>query len=156
MEQYPRLSLIKTGRRIKELRESCGLKVEQIANKLGLAGAQAVYKWERGSSMPSIDNLVMLSYIFNTNIDDIIRTTENSSFLMNFPKEDNYIFESAIERYDKENLKIEPKAYSEKNIFLENFNSLYYYGEKELKNVLFEFLEVVEQVELEMESDENV
>ena len=38
----------------------------------GFATPQAIYKWQKGTAMPTIDNLVMLAMIFQVKIDDII------------------------------------------------------------------------------------
>lgn len=61
-----------TGRRIKELREERHMKVAALAEMLGLESVQAIYKWQRAESMPSIDNLVVLSGLFGVPIDNII------------------------------------------------------------------------------------
>ena len=39
---------------------------------VGLAAPQAVYRWLRGSNMPSVDNLYALSRYLNTSMDDMI------------------------------------------------------------------------------------
>lgn len=59
--------------RIKELRKARKLKVEQVAEFMGFESVQAVYKWQRGDSLPSIDSLYALSSLFETPIDNIIR-----------------------------------------------------------------------------------
>ncbi|MED9969431.1 MAG: XRE family transcriptional regulator, partial [Ruminococcus sp.] len=33
---------------------------------------QAIYKWQRGAALPTVDNLVVLSAVFNTNINNIL------------------------------------------------------------------------------------
>ncbi|MCR5272894.1 MAG: helix-turn-helix domain-containing protein [Lachnospiraceae bacterium] len=71
--EYPVLDAKKTGERIKELRKAHNLKVEQIASFMGFESVQAVYKWQRGDSIPTVDNLYALSYLFNTTVDDILR-----------------------------------------------------------------------------------
>lgn len=45
---------------------------EQIAQKLHVT-TQAVSKWETGQSIPSIDNLLMLSDLYNVSIDELIQ-----------------------------------------------------------------------------------
>ena len=62
-----------TGKRIRELRMQHKLTVMEFSSLLGLESEQAVYKWQRGDSMPTLDNLVIMSSIFDTKLDDIIR-----------------------------------------------------------------------------------
>ncbi|MCR5627413.1 MAG: helix-turn-helix domain-containing protein [Lachnospiraceae bacterium] len=73
---YPVLDTKATGERIKELRMAHNLKVEDIALYMGLESVQAVYKWQRGESLPSVDNLYALSKLFETSIDDILKGKE--------------------------------------------------------------------------------
>lgn len=71
--RYPVLDPKATGARIKELRKLHHLKVEDIARFMGFESDQAVYKWQRGDSLPTIDNLYALSILFETSVDDILR-----------------------------------------------------------------------------------
>ena len=63
----------KTGARIKELRKENRLTVEEVSLYMGFESVQAVYKWQRGESLPTIDNLYALSQLFRTSVDDILR-----------------------------------------------------------------------------------
>ena len=69
---YPVIDIKKTGTRIKELRIACKLKVEDIAEFMGFESVQAVYKWQRGDCLPTLDNMYALSRLFNTNVDNIL------------------------------------------------------------------------------------
>lgn len=40
---------------------------------MGLESVQAIYKWQRGDSLPTVDNLYALSALFQTSVDDILR-----------------------------------------------------------------------------------
>ena len=73
---YPILSATKTGARIKELRKERHLTVAEVAHFMGFESEQAVYKWQRGDSLPTIDNLYALSILFGTTVDDILRGTK--------------------------------------------------------------------------------
>ncbi len=61
-----------TGRRISDLRHRNNLKIKDMMEALGLESEQAIYKWMRGDSMPTIDNLLRLSSLFDCQIDDIV------------------------------------------------------------------------------------
>lgn len=70
---YPILDAKATGARIKELRLAHHMKVEDVARFMNFESEQAVYKWQRGDSLPTIDNLYALSVLFETSVDDILR-----------------------------------------------------------------------------------
>ena len=67
---------VKTGKRIQELRKARGLRVTDISDYMGFFDPQAVYKWLRGESLPTLRNMHQLSQLFGTTIDDIIRCAE--------------------------------------------------------------------------------
>ena len=95
--EYPVLDAKATGARIKELRKAHRLKVEEVARFMGFESEQAVYKWQRGDSLPTVDNLYALSRLFGTTVDDILRGSReederSSSFCMQ-PKLPVYILE---------------------------------------------------------------
>lgn len=71
--RYPVLDARATGARIKELRKAHHLRVEEVAHFMGFESEQAVYKWQRGDSFPTVDNLYALSKLFGTSVDDILR-----------------------------------------------------------------------------------
>jgi len=54
------------------LRKQQGLSVKQLQRLLGFATPQAIYKWQRGDSLPTIDNLVALAAIFDVPVDAIL------------------------------------------------------------------------------------
>jgi transcriptional regulator with XRE-family HTH domain len=60
------------GNMIKEIRENEGLSQEQFAEKLAIS-RQAVSKWERGVSMPDIENIIYVSELFNVSLDTILK-----------------------------------------------------------------------------------
>lgn len=68
----PTVDVKGTGARIDALRKKAGMSVKDIQNTLGLSSSQAVYKWLTGRCLPTIDNLVILSAVWNVKIDDII------------------------------------------------------------------------------------
>ena len=70
----PMINMQKTGANIKMLMKLNNIKVMQIQDILGFNTPQAIYKWLRGESMPTIDNMVILATLLNTTIDNIIIT----------------------------------------------------------------------------------
>lgn len=71
-EQYPTINMKATGQRIQELRKARGLKVTELSEFMGFTEPQAVYKWQRGESLPTVDNLYALSRILRTSMEDIL------------------------------------------------------------------------------------
>lgn len=61
-----------TGANIKRMRLDRGLSVKDIQNTFGFETPMAIYKWQKGNSLPTIDNLVILAGIFGCRLDDII------------------------------------------------------------------------------------
>ncbi len=71
--EYPVIDPKKTGERIRQLRKERHLKVDDVAEFMGFETGQAIFKWQRGDSLPSVDNLYALSRLFGTTVDDILR-----------------------------------------------------------------------------------
>ena len=67
--------MIKTGRNIARMRKINGLTIKDIQDAMGFNTPQAIYKWMRGEAVPSVDNLVVLSELFDTAIDEILVRT---------------------------------------------------------------------------------
>ncbi|WP_024859117.1 helix-turn-helix domain-containing protein [Ruminococcus albus] len=71
-EEMPVINMTATGTNIKALIKAKGLRVTELQNILGFNTPQSIFKWMRGESIPSIDNLVILAHILNVTIDEII------------------------------------------------------------------------------------
>ena len=61
-----------TGKHIKELLSENGFTVREVQRVMGFENPQAIYKWISGKTLPSIDNLVILSRLLHTSIEDIL------------------------------------------------------------------------------------
>ena len=72
MNTLPSLDMAATGANIERLREAAGLSVQELQQRLGLASTQAIYRWQRGETMPTLDNLVALCAIFRVSLNEII------------------------------------------------------------------------------------
>ena len=72
MFDVPTINLEATGRNITRLRNEAGLSVKDLQDIFGFATPQAIYKWQRGTALPSVDNLIVLSMIFDVTIDEIL------------------------------------------------------------------------------------
>lgn len=70
----PVVNMRQTGLNIVLLRQRRGLSVRQLQDLMGFSTPQAIYKWQRGDSLPTVDNLVALSAILGVPIDAILVT----------------------------------------------------------------------------------
>ena len=72
MFMMPTIDMVATGKNIERLRKVEGLSVRDLQDVFGFATPQAIYKWQHGTAMPTIDNLVVLSALLQVKIDDIL------------------------------------------------------------------------------------
>lgn len=70
--KYPVIDMCATGTHIKELMDTREVTVQDVQKAMGLAAPQAVYRWLKGSNMPSVDNLYALSRYLNVQMEDVI------------------------------------------------------------------------------------
>ena len=57
----PVVDMAQTGQNIQSLRQQRGITVRQLQEMLGFATPQAIYNWQHGVSLPTVDNLVALA-----------------------------------------------------------------------------------------------
>lgn len=76
---YPVIDMAKTGENIKRLRQERDISVMDIQNFLNLANPQAIYQWQKGISLPTVDHLCALSHLFGTSMDEIIVLADSFS-----------------------------------------------------------------------------
>ena len=55
-----------------KLRKAAGLSVREMQNIFGFTTPQAIYKWQHGTAMPTIDNLVVLAAVLDVTIEEIL------------------------------------------------------------------------------------
>ena len=72
MFNIPTIDLIATGKNIEKLRKNAGYSVKELQIIFGFATPQAIYKWQHGATLPTVDNLVLLSAIFKVSINEIL------------------------------------------------------------------------------------
>lgn len=69
---YPVIDMAKTGENIKQLRKERNISVTALQEYLGLESAQAIYRWQKGTSLPTVDHLCALSHLFHVPMDNIL------------------------------------------------------------------------------------
>lgn len=71
-KNYPVIDLAATGRNIQRLRLERGLTVRDLQSYFGFEEPRAIYKWQRGESLPTVDNLYALGKLLETSMDQIL------------------------------------------------------------------------------------
>ncbi|NLG05255.1 MAG: helix-turn-helix transcriptional regulator [Clostridia bacterium] len=72
MMAIPTIDMIGTGQNINRLRQAAGISVRDLQDVFGFATPQAIYKWQHGTALPTIDNLVVLAAVLGVKVDDIL------------------------------------------------------------------------------------
>lgn len=68
----PVVNMVQTGQNIRQIRKQCGLTVKDLQDIFGFATPQAIYKWQQGTALPTVDNLVVLSAVFGVPMESIL------------------------------------------------------------------------------------
>ncbi len=76
---FPVIDLEATGRNIARLRTARGLTVRDIQVFFGFSEPQAVYKWQSGKCLPTVDNLYALSCLLGVSMDEILVPSRGGS-----------------------------------------------------------------------------
>ncbi|WP_411970485.1 helix-turn-helix domain-containing protein [Priestia megaterium] len=63
---------MRLGNQLQRLREAKNMSREELAQQINVS-RQAVYKWENNKGYPDIQNLLRLSEIYETTIDELIK-----------------------------------------------------------------------------------
>ena len=91
-QYYCKIDPVKTGEKIKLYIDRSNIQIKDLARIMSVS-KQAVYKWICGESLPSLDNIVLLSSILNVPLDDIIV----KSTIYTYQVEDIYVREDQNE-----------------------------------------------------------
>ena len=69
---FPVIDPVATGANILHLRRARGLSVRDLQAYFGFEEPQAIYKWQKGESLPTVDNLYALGALFEVPMDQIL------------------------------------------------------------------------------------
>lgn len=72
MFQMPIIDMVGTGQNIERLRKQQGLSVKDLQDIFAFSTPNAIYKWQKGLTMPTLDNLIVLAAVFQVTVDDIL------------------------------------------------------------------------------------
>ena len=87
---YISINSEKTGANLKSLFKNNGYSVRDIQSVMGFENPQSIYKWLSGRSLPSLDNLVILSKVLHTTIEDILVVDGDVVFLFHLTWKETY------------------------------------------------------------------
>ena len=73
---YPVIDVPKTGARIKFLIARSGLTVREVKEFFGFEEPSAIYRWQRGLALPTVDHLLALSRLLGVTMEDILVVKE--------------------------------------------------------------------------------
>lgn len=77
----PVIDMELTGRNIERLRKENNMTVRDLQECFGFETPQAIYKWQRGVALPTIDNLLYLAMLFGVRIEDILIVKKFFNFM---------------------------------------------------------------------------
>ena len=69
---FPVIDLQQTGRNIERCRREAGMSVRELQTYFGFEYPQAIYKWQHGECLPTVDNLLALSRILHVRMEDLL------------------------------------------------------------------------------------
>ena len=73
-KMFPVIDLEATGENIVRLRKARGLSVRDLQKWFGFEEPQAIYKWQKGKSLPTVDNLYALGVLLDVPLEEILVT----------------------------------------------------------------------------------
>ena len=79
---YPTIDLCKTGQKIEHLRKERGISVKEMQLYFGFENPQAIYKWQWGKSLPSVDNLFALARLLGVPMQEILVETSDQDVVV--------------------------------------------------------------------------
>ena len=68
MIPFPTVDPVQTGANIVRLRKAAGLTVHDLQMAFGFNSPQAIYKWQNGTALPTVDNLIGLAALLRVHI----------------------------------------------------------------------------------------
>ena len=85
--EFPVIDPIATGKNILSLRKEKGLSVKDLQEYFGFEEPQAIYRWQYGKTLPSVDNLYALSALLDVPMERILVPVPNMKNVHNMKKQ---------------------------------------------------------------------
>ena len=93
-QRYCKVDPIRTGEQIRKYIYVSHIEIKDLAKTMSVS-RQSVYKWIKGESLPSLDNMVLLCSILDVSLDSVIIR----SVVYEYQIEDIYVREPGIIDY---------------------------------------------------------
>ena len=78
------IDMVGTGKRLKKFAQKSGYSVNDVQQYLGLSCPQPVYRWYKGVILPSVDNLLRLSELYQVHMEELLVKT---GYILNYDVE---------------------------------------------------------------------
>lgn len=76
-EQKPvELDIVATGHKIKLLMEEREIAIKDLSKVMNVS-FQAVYRWQKGETLPTINNMFILGQLLQVDVDEMLVAKEN-------------------------------------------------------------------------------
>ena len=86
-KQFPIIDMKATGNNIRRLRLRRKLTVKDVQAFFGFENPQAIYHWEKGKRMPSLDNMMALGALLDKPVEEIIIRAVYRLYLSDFQQD---------------------------------------------------------------------
>ena len=73
------LNTKQTGQRIAQVMQEKGVTVRQLQRVYSFEAPNAIYRWLRGSAIPTVDHLVILAHTLDVRVDDLLVIREETA-----------------------------------------------------------------------------
>ena len=98
---FPVIDPVATGENIVRLRKARGLTVRDVQNWFGFEEPQAIYKWQKGRSLPTVDNLYALGALLEVPMEDILVAREPQLNIVRNGQQDGTCCPPFLPEYDR-------------------------------------------------------
>ncbi len=98
---FPVIDMIATGKNILSLRREKGFTVRDLQEFFGFEEPQAIYRWQYGKTLPSVDNLYALSAILGVTMEEILVPVSRAPHENNQPHQEMNCTPSRGQRKNK-------------------------------------------------------
>ena len=109
---FPVIDLVATGDNIRRLRLERGLTVRDLQSFFGFEEPRAIYKWQRGESLPTVDNLYALGSLFGVPMDQILIPTAKKMHIVGEQQGEpccsNHFIQIGCFGYDRGSMQLQP------------------------------------------------
>jgi transcriptional regulator with XRE-family HTH domain len=89
---FPNVNLVKTGALLKNKTKEYNMTVKELQDYLKLSCPQPIYRWYKGQVLPSVDNLYLLSRLFDVHMEELLVINE-------YKEREDLIIKESIVRY---------------------------------------------------------